>query len=286
MTRPSPALRGALERAAAEFDAPERLANDPLGVVREFPPQEREVVAFVAAPLAYGAVSLIRRAIRQVLEPMGASPSQALDDYRRGDFVRWRPDFVYRMTRAEDVDAYLAGLAALRRGGGLQQAFLAGDAGAGDLRGPLEVFVSELRKAMAPCGRGGRYLTPDPATGSSTKRWYLLLRWLVRADDGVDLGLWDAVSPSRLVLPLDTHVARLVRDLGLTDRQTADYRMARQATDALLRLDPADPLRFDMPLCHLGVAEACRHRWDAKVCPACPLRRVCRWTRGRREARA
>ncbi len=159
-------------------------------------------------------------------------------------------------------------------------AFRAGDPGHGDVRDALGHYVRAIRSRMpAGAGRGARFLTPDPATGSATKRWYLLLRWLVRLDDGADLGLWSPIGPSRLVLPLDAHTSRLVRYLGLTARRTVDYRMAREATDGLRRIDAADPLRFDMPLCHLGIAGRCLHRFDPAACGACPLRGMCVWTR-------
>lgn len=289
-------LRAALESAASDFDPAARLPLDPLGVVREYDRSDREVVAHVVAPLAYGAVAQIRRAARAVLGTLGDSPTVRLRTFVRGDFVRANPGFVYRMTRAGDVDAYLAALGSVLRswptledhfvdqGEGVAGARSVGAAQPVDVRDPLARYVGSLRGRMsaAQCGdgrltRGMRYLTPDPGSGSATKRWYLMLRWLVRADDGVDLGLWTRVEPSRLVLPMDTHVARLARDLGLTDRATVDYRMAREATDVLARLDAADPLRFDMPLCHLGVAGDCLHRFEPAVCGGCGLRGVCRW---------
>lgn len=270
------ALRAALDAAAAAFDVEARLGADPLGIVRAHPREEREVVAHLAAALAYGAVGPMRVAIRDLLGALGTSPTDAVEGYRAGDFRRLRPGFVYRMTTADDIDAYLVALAAIWRRGGLGACFAAGDTGAGDVRAALTAYVAELRAATpAGAGRGARYLMPDPATGSATKRWNLLLRWLVRPDDGVDLGLWRSVGSERLVLPLDTHVARLVRYLGMTRRRTVDYRAAREATDVLARIDRADPLRFDMPLCHLGIAGQCRHRWDASVCPGCDLVEVC-----------
>ncbi|TVR04037.1 MAG: TIGR02757 family protein [Deltaproteobacteria bacterium] len=281
----------ALERAVADFDAAAALERDPLGVVRPYAPEERPVVAHVTACLAYGAVSQIRRAVGEVLRVLGPSPREAVRSWVPGRFATLRPGFVYRMTRAEDVDALLVALGSqLRRHGTLEAAFgAAADAagvpacGAGDARAPLTAWVAALRAEMpAGAGRGARYLTPDPATGSAAKRWHLMLRWLVRPEDGMDLGAWTVLRPSQLLLPLDTHTARLVHSLGLSDRRTADYRMAREATDRLLEVDPADPVRFDMPLCHLGMSGSCLHRYAPAICPACPLAGTCRWTVRRR----
>lgn len=284
------ALRRALDEVDAHFDPVERLAHDPLGIVREYPVGEREVVAHIVAPLAYGGIPLVRRAAREVLAALGNTPSEAVRGMRPGDFLRLRPEFVYRMTRSADVDAYLSALGVLlRRFGTLEAAFVgsAGTDASGDAHERLGPYVLAIRDAMpASAGRGARYLTADPTTGSAAKRWHLMLRWLCREDDGVDLGLWSAVPRSALVLPLDTHTSRLVQWLGLSRRRTVDYRMAREATDGLLRLDAEDPMRFDMPLCHLGVSGACRHRFVLEVCQGCGLRGCCRWTTGAAARRA
>ena len=279
----SASLATRLRAVEAAFDGTARLPHDPLGLVRAYPAREREVVAHVAAPLAYGAVTQLRLAISRVLAALGDHPTDALAAWERGAFEAAAPDFVYRMTRAADVDAYLTALGVLlRRHGTLLEAFEAHDRGGDDLVVALTGYVAELRDAAGADRRGVRYLLADPATGGAAKRWHLMLRWLVRRDDGVDLGCWSALGAHRLLVPLDTHVARMATSLGLTSRATVDGKMAREVTAALRRLDAADPLRFDMPLCHLGVARQCLHRWEPTVCGACTLAGACRWTRGRR----
>ena len=128
-----------------------------------------------------------------------------------------------------------------------------------------------------------RFFFPDPASGSACKRWNLYLRWMVRRD-ALDFGLWTGHPDDRLVIPTDTHIHRIARRLGLTRRRSADWKTAREITDALARFDPADPVRFDYALCRIGIlghlpAAACRQ----------PLRRVrrpggCPAGRGRRAA--
>jgi uncharacterized protein (TIGR02757 family) len=91
----------------------------------------------------------------------------------------------------------------------------------------------------------------------------------------VDLGLWTALRPADLVMPVDTHVLRNSRFLGLTDRADATWRTAEQITAALRALDPHDPVRFDFALAQLGISGACRGFRDAAVCAACPLDPIC-----------
>ena len=78
--------------------------------------------------------------------------------------------------------------------------------------------------------------------------------WMVRPEDGVDCGVWTRVRPDRLVIPLDTHIARISSYIGLTDMKSPGWAMALDITKALRRLDGADPLKYDFALCHLGIA--------------------------------
>jgi endonuclease III len=117
---------------------------------------------------------------------------------------------------------------------------------------------------------------------------------MVRGPDGVDLGIWRGVPPSALVVPLDTHVARVARRLGLTRRKDLSWRTAEEVTAALRVADAEDPVRFDFALCHLGMSGHCPPRRDPGRCAACALAEECqavsgpasRAGRGSRSARA
>jgi uncharacterized protein (TIGR02757 family) len=111
------------------------------------------------------------------------------------------------------------------------------------------------------------------------KRLMLLLRWMIRPADGVDLGLWD-IPTSRLIIPVDTHIHKLSRNLGLTRRNDVSWRTAEEITAALRRLDPDDPVKYDFSLCHLGMLQHCPSRRDPERCEGCGVQSVCRhWER-------
>jgi uncharacterized protein (TIGR02757 family) len=171
------------------------------------------------------------------------------------------------------------------------------------LREALARFAAELREAPPALelladrgGRGLRHLCPDPRAGGAAKRWNLYLRWMVRGPDGVDLGLWREVPTAVLVVPLDTHVARVARRLGLTRRRDLSWRTAEEVTGGLRIADPGDPVRFDFALCHLGMCGHCPPRRDPERCAICVLADGCeagavsapgrRAARGTRSARA
>src|SRR5207253_6247793 len=117
-----------------------------------------------------------------------------------------------------------------------------------------------------------RFLLSSPADGSACKRMLLYLRWMLRADDGVDVGAWAGVAPpSKLLIPLDTHTFRITRYLGLTARKQGDWRAAEEVTAALARLEPEDPVRYDFALCRLGILDLCPAKRDEKKCVPCDL---------------
>lgn len=273
-------IRPHLDALLAGLDNQRHLAADPLAFVYRFAsPQDREVIAFFAALLAYGRVDLIRRALTDVVARVGPTPAAtaAAEDLPA---ARQRFDgFVYRLTRGEDLARLWAGIGhLLRRHGSLLAAFQAGDDGQGDLRAALTRFhraFNEPLAAEAP-RQAYKHLLPDPAGPSPVKRLNLLLRWLVRGPDAIDLGLWRVLGPARLTIPLDTHVHRISRYLGLTTRTQADHRTAAEITTALRALDPADPLRYDFALAHLGISGACPSRRVEAICVSCPLEPICR----------
>jgi uncharacterized protein (TIGR02757 family) len=254
-----------LEDLRRHYDA-RFLDSDPVGIVRRFEdPRDREATALLAAGLAYGRVASIRASLLALLERMGTSPGRFVAGF---DPLRDAPrfdGFAHRFTRGRDV-ALLIHLVrqAQERAGSLESFFLEGDTdpetttlGPALQRFGARLFALDARPFVAegpiPRGDGARWLLPLPSGGSACKRSCLFLRWMVRPDDGVDCGLWTRVRPSRLVLPLDTHLLRVVAALGWTRRKTAGWAMALEVTERLRRLDPDDPTRFDFALCRLGI---------------------------------
>lgn len=123
--------------------------------------------------------------------------------------------------------------------------------GAGDetVLDALSKFAGELSRRAGGCRRG---LVPSPCKGSACKRLNLFMRWMVRRDE-VDPGGWSGVPPSKLVVPLDTHMFRICSTMGLTRRKQADLRTAREITDRFREIAPGDPVRYDFALTRLGM---------------------------------
>ena len=277
-------LGPALDQLYASFNYADS-ATDPIQIVRRFDrPEDREVVGFIAASLAFGRVTSVLQSIERVLAVTGDRPGgyvRTFDPAR--DASRFKR-IVHRWIRGTDIVALIWLMRQMiDEAGSIEGFFVEGhDRSAEDVGPALDSFS---RRALAldltaaygrriPKRAGVGYFFPRPSAGSACKRLNLFLRWMVRRDS-LDLGVWTRVSPSQLVVPLDTHVIRVGRCLRLTRYTSPGWRMAQDITASLRRLDPSDPVRYDFSICHLGMMNACgfsRAQRDAQ----CPLRGVCR----------
>jgi len=219
---------------------------DPLQFVRDFDdPLEQEVVGLVAASLAYGRVRLIVQNIRRVLASMMPSPRRQILDGNLSRVSRQLRGFKHRFTDADDLCRLLAGVRrVLRRHGSLQTCFCL-HRGPGD-ETVLEALTGLVSELAGPNGRAN-YLLPRPEKGSACKRLHLYLRWMVRRDE-VDPGPWRSVSPALLVMPLDTHILRICRQLGATSCRAATRKAALEVTGYFGQFVPEDPTKYDFAL--------------------------------------
>ncbi|NLI75008.1 MAG: DUF2400 domain-containing protein [Candidatus Riflebacteria bacterium] len=280
------ALRERLEELLRRHPPTERVPGDPVSFPRAVlaaggSRQEVEAVALLAAMLAYGAVPLFMRVTRQILDEAGGF----LAAITRPAGPRFSVG--YRLSTAAEISRFCGAIGAvISQHGGLWEAFAPGWRREGTVRAGLVALHGALWQALgvepAAAAGGLRHLLPDPAGGGCCKRWQMFLRWMVRPDDGVDLGQWPAVPPGALLMPLDRHISRLARHLGFTRRATDDWKTAEEVTAALRRLDPADPVRYDFSLCHLAIAGDCTHGRDPSQCAACALSGFCFPTRTKR----
>jgi len=279
-------LKPVLDQLYAQYDRPHAV-DDPIDIVRRFDdPADREVVAFIAAGLAFGRVAGIVQSVERLLAVMRPSPAAFLATFDPRTHLPLLEGVGHRWIRSRDVAALLWTLRQMiARSGSIEAFFLEGyDPAAPDVGPAIDSFSSRaLAMDLRPVygsrrvrrrGPGVAYFFPKPSSGSACKRLNLFLRWMVRRD-GVDFGRWTRVMATSLVIPLDTHIVRVGRCLGLTACASPGWRMAAEITASLRRVDAEDPVRYDFALCHLamrhgcGVSERCRAE-------ACPLREVCR----------
>ncbi len=280
---PKAALQRALDGVRQRCDVAKRRESDPVGYVHAYPdPLDKELVGLLAASIAFGKVVTIRQKLEDALTRLGPRLAVTLDDSLLV-FSRMH-GWVHRVFRGEDIARLLIGARRVQRAHGSLGARFARDLReGGTLREALSRFSAAMRAAGGLGGtpdaasrRGPRHLLPDPHGSGGSKRMLLYLRWMVRPDDGVDLGLWKEVDPGVLLCPVDTHIHKLSRNLGLTTRKDVSWETAEEITRGLSRLDPKDPVKYDFSLCHLGMLQRCPSRRDAARCEGCGVMPVCR----------
>jgi uncharacterized protein (TIGR02757 family) len=273
-------VKPALEKLIAGTNARERMRGDPIELPHRYSnEQDIEVAALLSAALAYGRVDLFKPRLTRLLEQLGPHPAKVAREKSLQALIGKCTPFEYRMTGALEVAQLLHGAGAMQRAhGSLGAAFEKHFVQTGELRAALGLFVDELTGPGA--SRRLKHLLPHPGRNSACKRLNLFLRWMIRGPDGVDFGLWrDCVPASALVIPLDTHVHRIGRFIGLTRRADLSWRTAEEVTSRLRSLDASDPVRYDFALSHLGISGTCASRKDARRCEGCPLKPICRfWT--------
>jgi uncharacterized protein (TIGR02757 family) len=266
--------------------ATQDVQRDPLGMVMRYKePRDREIAGFFAAMLALGRVDLICRAVKDLLVRMNPSPYRFVRGFRPDRDAAALKGFRYRFYGPDDVGLLIYWLhQALARWGSLENLFSLdyrpGDPNIGSaLSSFVRTILSQDRgrfsPELPPRGRGMRHFLADPRDGSGCKRLNLFLRWMVRRDSP-DLGLWRGIDPSRLIIPLDTHVARLSVCLGFTRRRQADWKMAEEITASLRDMDPCDPVKYDFALCHLGMTFSCPPKPGPEACSECVIFSFCR----------
>jgi uncharacterized protein (TIGR02757 family) len=255
-------LKPILENRFKTYHRSEYLRTDPLICLQGYSnPADVEIAGLIAAMLAYGRVETIISNVDDLLRRIGPTPADFIRNATFTEISAHLHGFKHRFNDGRDLTALLhAAGGILRRFGSLESFFIRGfKSNDPTIEPALDRFTVSLKKSArryAP-DRASQigFLLSSPASGSACKRMNMYLRWMIRPRDGIDLGVWSAIPPSKLIMPLDTHVARIARSLGLTRRRNADWTMAVEITAVLRRIAPFDPVRFDFSLCRSGMVE-------------------------------
>jgi len=264
----------------------QHLQNDPLSFCHRFrEPCDREIAGLIASSFAYGNVKIILRNLERIFSVIGPSPRRFVESFDPGEGLQLFKGFKHRFNDSRDLCALLLAIRSLIEAAeSIEAYFLAGfDPAEPDITSALNEFSSSLLafdyspvfgRPSPPPDSYFSFFFPSPASGSACKRLCMYLRWMVRPEDGIDLGIWSRVSPAKLIIPVDAHIQRICRLLGFTARKQADWKMAQEITASLRKLDPQDPVKYDFSICHLGISEGCDGSSAAR-CLQCPISTIC-----------
>jgi uncharacterized protein (TIGR02757 family) len=239
------------------------IADDPLVVVKKFKsPEDIEVAAFYAALLSYGRVEQIIKSLNNLFDKMEWKPALFAKNNSYTSVLKILDGFKHRFNNAGDMALLTAALGDLyKEHGTLEAAFMAGlENETASLQSGIINFRNQILERAKKSAKlktlpqSFMWLMPSAEKGTC-KRLCMYLRWMARPADCIDFGLWKRLSPARLIIPVDTHIARISIRMGLTKRKNGDWLMAEEITESLRKYDANDPVKYDFALCSAGKME-------------------------------
>ena len=235
-----------LDEWVEKINVPEYVESDPVQFPRRFSRQEDvEISAFLAAILAWGKRSLILKSAEGMFERMGDSPYEYI---LSEGYLNLGTKNIHRTFFERDLLYFCKGFAYIYQKYGHLELLFANRATVWE---GMDLFRDERAKANE--GLYSKHISHAGA-GSACKRLNLALKWLVRSKGPVDLGVWTRLDAAQLMIPLDVHVGRVSRALGLLQRRQNDRKAVEELTAKLRGFDPSDPVRYDFALFGLGLA--------------------------------
>ena len=273
-------LKIILDSLYAKYNRRDLIAPDPLQFVYKYKSKaDKEVAGLLSATLAYGRVEQIENDLNKLFVIIGKGPYDFTLNFT-GTKRKKLAAFKHRFNTGTDIADLLELLKiVLKEYGSIEKAFLAGYKKEDkDIIPALTIFCERLyclyeNHFGRPVSKGFQFLLASPANGSVCKRLNMFLRWMVRSDD-VDPGLWESIDKSKLIVPVDTHIARLCKILGLYKRKTVSLAAAIEITDSFKRISPADPVKYDFALSRIGIIENCTGTLRPQ-CKSCELFPFC-----------
>lgn len=247
-------LKEKLEYHYKYFDK-SKIEPDPIQFPHQFKNyNDIEIMAFIASIFAYGNIKQINLSLNEFLKLFNKCPYDFILDYNS----RVKINFQHRFYSHIEIEKLLLLLQSLlKKYKSLNQLFLEGYSyNDKNLKEAISNFskrlLAEYQNKFGRISNAAKFMFPLPEKGSACKRMNLFLRWMVRKDE-VDFGLWQEIPKNKLIIPVDTHIAKISQELKLTSRKIVSWKMAEEITDNLKKFDAEDPVKYDFALCHLGI---------------------------------
>ena len=258
----NPAIKQLLDQKVKQYNHIDFIEKDPISIPHLFTKQQDiEIAAFFAAIFAWGNRTTIIQKSKELLERMDNAPFEFCTQHQAKDLKKLG-GFAHRTFKDTDLLYCIAFFKQhYTTQKSLETAFFI-DQQSGKKIKTVEAGLVHFKNYFfsiddAP-DRTKKHIA-SPENGSTCKRLNMFLRWMVRKDQhGVDFGLWKAISPAELIIPIDVHVARVSRAFGLISRPQIDWLTALELTDYCRTLDARDPVKYDFALFSLGVTEKIR----------------------------
>lgn len=249
-------LKLLLDEKYNQFNRIDFIEDDPILIPHRFTnKQDIELAGFLAAILAWGQRKTIINKCTQLMDLMGNEPYQFMLHHSEND-LKALEHFKHRTFNTTDLLYFVSFFKWFYTNhDSLEEAFVM-DKSDKNTEQPL-IHFHDLFFSLEYAPDRTRKHIATPARKSACKRLNMYLRWMVRKDErGVDFGIWDRIQPSQLICPLDVHVERVARSLGLLERKLSDWRAAVELTERLKHFDANDPVKYDFALFGMGLEKS------------------------------
>lgn len=242
-----------LDKLVEKYENKTFIESDPIQIPHRYKDKEDiEIVAFISALFAYGSRKVFIPKLDELFSKMGKKP---LEYIKNGEFSNLI-NFNYRFAKENDVIEILKILSKLYNSNEtIQTLFRYGYEQKSDIKGMLQVVTDYFYlNSTDNVGEGFYFMLANPKNNGAMKRLNMFLRWLVRKPP-VDFELWDFIPTSELLIPLDTHVAKISREMNLLTRKSNDFKAVLELTDKLKQFDANDPTKYDFAIYAKGINE-------------------------------
>ncbi|MDR1831941.1 MAG: TIGR02757 family protein [Fusobacteriaceae bacterium] len=243
-------MKRVLDRLVRRYNTKAFIDTDPVKFPRRCKKlQDIEITAFLVASVTWGNRKAILSSCEKMLEKLGQSP---YDFVMEGAYEKLGAGNIHRTFFEGDMAHMLRGFRLIYEQNRSMNAFLKRKR----VKTPWDVARAlQAEMTRANDGRVNPKCMPVNFEKTALKRINLALRWLVRQDGIVDLGVWDCLSPADLFIPLDVHAGNTARRLSLLQRKQNDRQAVQELTAVLRGFCPEDPVKYDFALFGAGIAE-------------------------------
>ena len=236
-----------LDKLQQEYETKDFITDDPIRFCHKFKTKKDiEIAGFISSLVAYGRRDVFTKKLDELFQIAEEEPYNFITNFE----PQILGDFNYRFGKTNDFALIFNILKDLyNTGSSLEELFKYGWENHENLFVPVSDYFYTNTKEIT---QGFSFMIPDANKGSAMKRMCMYLRWMVRKSC-VDLGTWNFMPTSDLLIPLDTHVARISRELGLLTRKQNDFKAVKELTDNLKHYCPEDPTKYDFALFGYGI---------------------------------
>ncbi|MBD8349650.1 TIGR02757 family protein [Dysgonomonas sp. HGC4] len=249
-------LKDFLDQKVLLYNRPQFIENDPICIPHAYCKcEDIEIMGFFAAIFAWGQRPTIIKKCKELSQRMDNAPYEFITQHKDND-LKQLLGFKHRTFNDTDllycIDFFKRHYSKYAT---LESAFFPNEGMTVELG--LNHFQEYFFNAPDAPSRTRKHI-PNPTRKSACKRLNMYLRWMVRNDEqGVDFGLWKTIQPKDLICPLDLHVERTAKKIGILSRDKPDWAAAIELTDNLRLFDANDPVKYDFALFGISIEEKC-----------------------------